>query len=124
MKYAHYDKNTKELLGFYDDEIHKNIPESNIEILDEEWREALNKNANSVDVKNQKLVRVEVEQEIDEKERELAELEAQIKEAEDDIRRAILIGNDAVLPELREEYKELLAQKQTLEKGAENEKES
>lgn len=124
MKYAHYDKNTKELLGFYDDEIHKNIPESNIEISDEEWREALNKNANSVDVKNQKLVRVEVEQEIDEKERELAELEAQIKEAEDDIRRAILIGNDAVLPELREEYKELLAQKQTLEKGAENEKES
>ena len=124
MKYAHYDKNTKELLGFYDDEIHKNIPESNIEISDEEWREALNKNANSVDVKNQKLVRVEVEQEIDEKERELAEREAQIKEAEDDIRRAILIGNDAVLPELREEYKELLAQKQTLEKGAENEKES
>ena len=48
---------------------------------------------------------------------ELADLEAQITEAEDDIRRAILIGNDAVLPELRKEYKELLAQKQALEKG-------
>ena len=48
---------------------------------------------------------------------ELADLEAQIKEAEDDIRRAILIGNDAVLPELRKEYKELLAEKQALEKG-------
>ena len=55
---------------------------------------------------------------------ELADLEAQIKETEDDIRRAILIGNDAVLPELRNEYKELLAQKQALEKGGENEKES
>lgn len=64
------------------------------------------------------------EPKIDEKARELAEFEAQIKEAEDDIRRAILIGNDAVLPELREEYKELLAQKQALEKGDENEKES
>lgn len=58
-----------------------------------------------------------LEPKIDEKARELSELEAQIKEAEDDIRRAILIGNDAVLPELREEYKELLARKQALEKG-------
>ena len=65
-----------------------------------------------------------LEPKIDEKVMQLAELEAQIKEAEDDIRRAILIGNDAVLPELREEYKELLAQKQALEKGDENEKEN
>ena len=65
-----------------------------------------------------------LEPKIDKKVMQLAELEAQIKEAEDDIRRAILIGNDAVLPELREEYKELLAQKQALEKGDENEKES
>lgn len=48
---------------------------------------------------------------------ELEELSEAIKEVEDDIRRAILIGNDSVLPELRNEYKELLAQKQTLEKG-------
>lgn len=54
----------------------------------------------------------------------LADLEDQIKEAEDNIRRAILIGNDSVLPELREEYKELLAQKRALEKGVENEKEN
>ena len=120
MKYAHYDKDTKRLLGYYDDEIHNDIPEPNIEISDEEWREALNKNANSVDVKNQKLVRVEVEQKKD----DLAELDEAIKEAEDNIRRAILIGNDSVLPELRSEYKELLAQKQALEKGDENEKEN
>ena len=65
-----------------------------------------------------------LEPKVDEKARELAELEAQIKEAEDDIRRAILIGNDSVLPELRSEYKELLAQKQALGKGSENEKEN
>ena len=58
-----------------------------------------------------------LEPKVDEKAKALAQLEAQIKEAEDDIRRAILIGNDSVLPELREEYKELLAQKQALEKG-------
>ncbi|EMG31586.1 hypothetical protein [Campylobacter showae] len=50
---------------------------------------------------------------------EIDELNEAIKEVEDDIRRAILIGNDSVLPELREEYKELLAQKQSLEKGDE-----
>ena len=55
---------------------------------------------------------------------ELEEINEAIKEVEDDIRRAILIGNDAVLPELRKEYKELLAQKQALEKGGENEKEN
>ena len=55
---------------------------------------------------------------------QLKEINEAIKEAEDDIRRAILIGNDAVLPELRKEYKELLAEKQALEKGSENEKEN
>lgn len=125
MKYAHYDKDTKRLLGYYDDEIHENIPEPNIEISDGEWRESLNKNVNSVDVKNQKLVRVEVEQEIDEKARELAELEAQIKECEEYIRNALIIGNTAVLEDLRAEYKDLLAEKQALEKGEnKNEKEN
>jgi len=51
------------------------------------------------------------------KQKELAELEEQIKETESYIRHAILIGNDSVLPELREEYKELLSQKENLTKG-------
>lgn len=51
------------------------------------------------------------------KQKELAELEEQIKETESYIRHAILIGNDSVLPELREGYKELLAQKENLTKG-------
>ena len=121
MKYVHYDKKTNEILGYYDDEIHENIPTPNFEISSDAWRQALSENANIADVKNQKLARIEVEQEKDER----AELEAQIKETEDYIRHAILIGNDSALPELREEYKELLAQKQALEKGGgENEKEN
>lgn len=120
MKYANYNKETNEILGYYDDEIYETIPEPNIKISDEAWQEALAIGANSI--KDGKMIYVSPK--IDEKARELAELEAQIKEAEDDIRRAILIGNDAVLPELREEYRELLAQKQALEKGGENEKEN
>ena len=116
MKYANYNKDTKRLLGYYDDEIHNDIPTPNIEISDEEWLEALNKNANSVDVKNQKLARIEVEQEIDEKARELAELEAQIKECEDDIKHALIIDNTAVLESLRAELKELIVQRDELEK--------
>lgn len=50
------------------------------------------------------------------KQKELTELEAQIKETEGYIRHAILIGNDSVLPELREEYKELLSEKEKLQK--------
>lgn len=113
MKYAHYDEKEKTLLGYYDDEIHDTIPTPNIEISDEDWREALNKNANSVDPKKKKLLRIETEPKRD----ELAELEAQIKECEEYIRNALIIGNTAVLEDLRAEYKELLAQKQALEKG-------
>ena len=120
MKYVHFKKETNEILGYYDDEIHENIPTPNFEISNDAWRQALSENANIADAKSQKLARIEVEQEKDER----AELEAQIKETEDYIRHAILIGNDSALPELREEYKELLAQKQALEKGGENEKES
>lgn len=60
--------------------------------------------------------RLSKEPKIDEKARELAQLEAQIKECEDDIRRALIIGNTAVLENLRSEYKELIANKEELEK--------
>jgi len=49
-------------------------------------------------------------------EQALIELQEQIEEIEGYIRHAILIGNDRVLPELREEYKTLLVQKQALDK--------
>ena len=45
---------------------------------------------------------------------ELEELNEAIKEVEDDIRRAIIIGNNAVLESLRAEYKELIAERERL----------
>lgn len=48
----------------------------------------------------------------DEQALQLAELEADIKECEDDIRHALIIGNDKVLENLRSEYKELIAQRE------------
>lgn len=116
MKYAHYDEKEKTILGYYDDEIHNDIPEPNIEISDEDWLRALNENANSVDVKNQKLARIEVEQEKDEKAKQLVEIEAEISECENYIKHALFIGNTAVLESLRNEYKELIAQREELRK--------
>jgi hypothetical protein len=112
MKYANYDKETNEILGYYDDEIHNDIPEPNIEISDEDWAKALNENANSVDPKKKKLLRIETEPKRD----ELAELEKQIKECEDDIKHALIIGNTAVLESLRAELKELIVQREELKK--------
>ena len=112
MKYAHYDEKEKTLLGYYDDEIHDTISTPNIEISDEDWLRALNENANSVDMKNKKLVRIETEPKRD----EIAELEKQIKECEDDIKCALIIGNNAVLESLRTELKELIVQREELRK--------
>ena len=47
MKYAHIDNNNK-LLGWYDKDIHSEIPEPNIEVSEEQWQEALNKSANKI----------------------------------------------------------------------------
>ena len=122
MKYVHYGEKAQEILGYYDDEIHENIPEPNFQISDEGWRQAIDEGANFVDVKKKKLYRVEPE--IDKKALQISELESEISETRELIRSAILIGNDSAIPELREEYKGLLAQKQALEKGNENEKEN
>lgn len=114
MKYANYDKNFW-LVGFYDDKIHDEIPAPNVKLSDEEWKAALNSGANFV--QNGKLVYKQKEMSaVDLKQKELAELEEQIKEIESYIRHAILIGNDSVLPKLREEYKELLSEKEKLQK--------
>lgn len=112
MKYAHYDEKEKTLLGYYDDEIHDAIPTPNIEISDEDWLRALNENANSVDMKNKKLVRIETQPKRD----ELVELEKQIRECEDDIKHALIIGNTTVLESLRAELKELIVQREELRK--------
>ena len=42
MKYAAYDLQTGQIIGFYTPEINPYIPESSIEITDEQWQEILN----------------------------------------------------------------------------------
>lgn len=46
MKYANIENGTNKLLGWYDKEIHLEIPTPNIEVTDEVWQEALKINAN------------------------------------------------------------------------------
>ncbi|MGF7441511.1 hypothetical protein [Campylobacter concisus] len=122
MKYAHYDKNTNEILGFYDDAIHNNVPSPNIKLTDEQWQEAIRINANYIE-KGKLIFKQKEPSDADKKQAQILELERQIKEIEGLIRNALLIGNNAVLEELRAEYKELLNQKEIL-KGEDNEKEN
>ena len=112
MKYANYDKETNEILGYYDDEIHESIPEPNIKISDDEWKKALSIGADYI--QNGELIKKEPK--VDEKAKQLAQLEADIKECEDDIKHALIIGNTAVLESLRAELKELITQREELKK--------
>ena len=57
-----------------------------------------------------------LEPKVDEKAKALAQLEADIKECEDDIKHALIIGNTTVLESLRNEYKELIIQREGLRK--------
>ena len=52
--------------------------------------------------------------ETDEHAEQLAEIEAEIAECENYIRHALIIGNNAVLENLRTEYKELIAEREKL----------
>ena len=55
MKYVNYDKDTNEILGFYDPGIHgDNIPGPCVEITDDEWRRMLETGCNKIDVKERK----------------------------------------------------------------------
>nr|DAW80507.1 MAG TPA: hypothetical protein [Caudoviricetes sp.] len=111
MKYAYFKKETNEILGFYDDEIHETIPKPNIKISDDEWLEALAIGANTIKDGNM----IYVQPKIDEKAKQLAQLEADITECKDDIRHALIIGNASVLENLRNEYKSLLTEREKLQ---------
>ena len=58
--------------------------------------------------------RLSKEPKIDEQEQELTQIEAEIAECENYIRHALIIGNNAVLENLRAEYKELIAERERL----------
>ena len=55
-----------------------------------------------------------LEPKIDERAEQLAQIEAEIAECENYIRHALIIGNNAVLENLRAEYKELIIQREGL----------
>lgn len=110
MKYVNYNTDTNEILGFYDDSIHKTIPTPNVKISDDEWQEALQIGANYIE--KGKPTKQEIE--IDEHAKQLAQIEAEIAECENYIRHALIIGNNAVLENLRAEYKELIAEREKL----------
>lgn len=110
MKHVNYDVKTNEILGFYDDEIHESIPEPNVKISDDEWQEALQIGANYIE--KGKPTKQEIE--IDEHTKQLSEIQAEIAECENYIRHALIIGNNAVLENLRAEYKELIAEREKL----------
>ena len=57
-----------------------------------------------------------LESKIDEQDKQLAEIEAEIVECENYIRHALIIGNTAVLENLRAELKELIVQREELKK--------
>ena len=58
--------------------------------------------------------RLNKEPKIDEQDQELAQIEQDIAECENYIRHALIIGNNAVLENLRAEYKELIAEREKL----------
>lgn len=58
--------------------------------------------------------------ETDERAERLAEIEAEIAECENYIRHALIIGNTAVLENLRSEYKELIAERERLNATSES----
>jgi len=55
MKYVHYDEVNGKLLGWYDKDIHYVIPTPNIEVSDEDWKIAINANANFIDTTTKTL---------------------------------------------------------------------
>lgn len=55
-----------------------------------------------------------LEPKVDEKTKQLAEIQAEIAECENHIKHALIIGNNAVLENLRAEYKELIAEREKL----------
>lgn len=76
MKYAHLEKDTNKILGWYSDDIHDIIPTPNIEVTDEVWQEALSINANCYE--NGKFI---VKDFRTEEEIEKQELDKKIREA-------------------------------------------
>lgn len=95
MKYAHI-IDTK-LQGWYDKEIHSEIPTPNIEVSDEVWQEAININANCYE--NGEFIvkdfRTEEETEQETQAQFRAERDVLLKEADIETNKLVDLGLDA-----------------------------
>jgi hypothetical protein len=49
MKYAHYDQATGDVIGFYSDDIHSEIPSPNVELTEDEWLPLLGRSLQYLD---------------------------------------------------------------------------
>lgn len=76
MKYVHYNKSNK-ILGYYDKKIHKVIPTPNLEISNDNWKEAVEIGANIV--KDGKLIKEDTRSEKQKKEASDKQKKAEIK---------------------------------------------
>lgn len=56
MRYAHYDNATGEILGFYDDRLHKDIPQPAAIINDADWQAHISGDFRMVDVTTGKII--------------------------------------------------------------------
>ena len=56
-KFVYFDEETRQIIAFYDDELHTAIPEPCAEISDAQWLDAINTNANTFE--NEQLIYVE-----------------------------------------------------------------
>ena len=80
MKYAHYNINTYELLGWYDDELSPTIPVPNIEVSVEDWNSALSINANYVDLVSRTLSRKDLRSQLDKNNDRIAEIDRRLSD--------------------------------------------
>ena len=97
MKYANIENGTNKLLGWYDKEIHPEIPTPNIEVTDEVWQEAININANCYE--NNKFIvkdfRTEEEIEQEAQAQFRAERDKLLAEADIEINKLVDTGIDS-----------------------------
>lgn len=96
MKYANIENGTNKLLGWYDNEIHSDIPTPNIEVTEKVWQEALNINANCYEngefIVKDFRTEEEIEQETQAQFR--AERDVLLKEADIEINKLVDLGLD------------------------------
>ena len=114
MKYANYDNNGN-ILGFYSDDIHKVIPEPNIQLTEYEWNCALD-GSKMVDTANQILIEkppyVPTEDELKKQNNQnilsqISALEAKVNRS---LRDAILRGDNTFLGQYDNQIAELRSQ--------------